>query len=158
MYPKCGICVARGAGSDSLLAGVSGCHIFVPAPHALPPQGIGRKSSFCPPLLQRHQGEYIKFVFLTSQSIHLLNYYFEFLDFKGNRSVDRNRFSKYMQCLQKSLWPIGIKLIDVKIVTNFRKIIELQNFALFSGSRLSEVGFGKTRMQAMKMHPSFFSN
>jgi hypothetical protein len=35
-----GICVARGAGSDSSLAGVSGCHIFVPVPHAPPPKGI----------------------------------------------------------------------------------------------------------------------
>ncbi len=39
-----GICVARGAGSDSQLAGVSGCHIFVPAPHAPPPKGIGQRS------------------------------------------------------------------------------------------------------------------
>ncbi len=38
------ICVARGAGSDSWLAGVSGCHIFVPAPHAPPPKGRGQKS------------------------------------------------------------------------------------------------------------------
>ena len=39
-----GICVARVAGSDSELAGVSGCHIFVPAPHAPPPKGIGQRS------------------------------------------------------------------------------------------------------------------
>ncbi len=39
-----GICVARGAGSDSKLAGVSGCHTFVPAPHAPPPKGIGQRS------------------------------------------------------------------------------------------------------------------
>jgi hypothetical protein len=38
-----GICVARGAGSDSYLAGVSGCHTFVPAPHAPPPKGIGQR-------------------------------------------------------------------------------------------------------------------
>ncbi len=38
-----GICVARGAGSDSQLSGVSGCHIFVPAPHAPPPKGIGQR-------------------------------------------------------------------------------------------------------------------
>ena len=47
-YDECiqsvGICVARGAGSDSQLAGVSGCHIFVPAPLAPPPKGIGQKS------------------------------------------------------------------------------------------------------------------
>jgi hypothetical protein len=39
-----GIRVARRAGSDSYLAGVSGCHIFVPAPHAPPPKGIGQRS------------------------------------------------------------------------------------------------------------------
>ncbi len=39
-----GICEARGAGSDSWLAGVSGCHIFVPAPHAPPPKGLGQRS------------------------------------------------------------------------------------------------------------------
>jgi hypothetical protein len=39
-----GICVARGAGSDSWLAEVSGCHIFVPAPHAPPPKGRGQRS------------------------------------------------------------------------------------------------------------------
>ncbi len=39
-----GICVARGAGSDSQLAGVSGCHIFVPAPHAPHPKGLGQRS------------------------------------------------------------------------------------------------------------------
>jgi hypothetical protein len=38
------ICVARGAGSDSLLAWVLGCHIFDPAPHAPTPKGIGQRS------------------------------------------------------------------------------------------------------------------
>jgi hypothetical protein len=33
-----------GAGSDSQLAGVSRCHIFVPEPHAPPPKGIGQRS------------------------------------------------------------------------------------------------------------------
>ncbi len=28
----------------SYVAGVSGCHIFVPAPHAPPPKGIGQRS------------------------------------------------------------------------------------------------------------------
>jgi hypothetical protein len=39
-----GICVARGAGSYLWLAGVSGCHIYVPVPHAPPPKGIGQRS------------------------------------------------------------------------------------------------------------------
>ncbi len=38
------ICVAKGEGSDSQLAGVSGLHIFAPAPHAPPPKGIGQRS------------------------------------------------------------------------------------------------------------------
>ncbi len=38
------ICVARGAESDSKLARVLGCRIFVPAPHAPPPKGRGQRS------------------------------------------------------------------------------------------------------------------
>jgi hypothetical protein len=38
-----GICVARGAGSSSWLPGVSGCHIFVPAPHAPSLEGRGQR-------------------------------------------------------------------------------------------------------------------
>ncbi len=44
LYPKCGNLCRQGAGSDSQLAGVSGCHIFVPASHVPPPKGIGQRS------------------------------------------------------------------------------------------------------------------
>ncbi len=43
-FQSVGICVARGAGSDLQLAGVLGCYIFVPAPHAPPPKGRGQRS------------------------------------------------------------------------------------------------------------------
>ncbi len=45
MYPKCGnLCGQRGRKRFIAIAGVSGCRIFVPAPHASPPQGIGQRS------------------------------------------------------------------------------------------------------------------
>jgi hypothetical protein len=43
--PKCGnLCGQRGRERFIAVAGVSGCHIFVPAPHAPPPKGIGQRS------------------------------------------------------------------------------------------------------------------
>jgi hypothetical protein len=45
MYPKCeNLCGQRVRKRFIAIAGVSGCHIFVPAPHAPPPKGIGQRS------------------------------------------------------------------------------------------------------------------
>jgi hypothetical protein len=44
MYPKCGNLCGQRVRKRFIIAGVSGCHIFVPAPHAPPPKGKGQRS------------------------------------------------------------------------------------------------------------------